>query len=342
VLGLTLAVAPALPAAEPAKTDKTVELLNASDGHAQELWKELNERFAARHNGDAPALQIRQTAGGWSSVLDGILTKKIEPDVVTLGLGTDVDALRRAGLLNADWEYRLPHRSTPYTSPIVILVPKGNPQKIRDWSDLARPEVQVVTGDPKRSRTAQFSYLAAYGAVLQRGGSEAEARELLTRIARQARILTPAAPAKPGETARTPESAANPILPQNEHEVLLNWEKEAIDIVEAAKGKVEIVYPPITIRTGPEVAVVDTVVDKHGTRAAAEAYLRFLFSDEGQEIIARHHLRPIRAAGLKPATTPLPRVEQFGLSDLTADGRALRERWFGERGLFEQARADKK
>jgi sulfate transport system substrate-binding protein len=276
-------------------------------------------------------------------VLDGILTKKIEPDVVTLGLGTDVDALRRAGLLNADWEYRLPHRSTPYTSPIVIVVPKGNPQKIKDWTDLARPEIQVVTGDPKRSRTAQFGYLAAYGSILQRGGSENEARELLTRLARQARIpaAAAAAPAAAAKPAETPESTATQLLPQNDHEALLNWEKEAIDLVEANKGKLEIVYPPITIRTGPEVAVLDTVVEKHGTRAQAEAYLRFLFSDEGQEIIARHHLRPIRPVGLK-SVEPLPRVEQFGLNDLTADGPALRERLFGERGLFEQARAEKK
>jgi sulfate transport system substrate-binding protein len=346
VLGLVLGSVLTLSAAEPAKSDKPVELLSAADSHGKELWQEINERFSAHHNGsNGPSIRIREAAGGWSAQLDAVVTKKLDADVVTLGLGTDVDAIHRAGLLANDWEYRLPHHSVPYTSPIVIVVPKGNPQHIKDWADLAKSDIQIVTGDPKKSRTAQFAFLGAYGSVLQRGGSDAEARELLSKLARQTRLPAPTPAAKPAENAapKAGEAAQAPnlLVPKADNEVTLIWEKEAIDAIEATKGKVEIVYPSITIRTGPEVAVIDANVDAKGTRSAAETYLRFLFSDEAQEIIAKNHYRPVRNAGLKSSVPALPRVEQFGLNDLARDGRALREKLFGENGLFDQARAKK-
>src|SRR5262245_3795391 len=302
-----------------------VELLNVSYDPTRELWQELNELFIARHKRETGQdLTINQSHGGSGAqaraVIDGL-----EADVVTLALGSDTDALRRHGLLADDWQERLPNHSLPYYSTIVFVVRKGNPERIRDWPDLVRPGIGVITPNPKTSGNGKLSFLAAWGSVVRRGGPEDDARTFVTKLYRNVPKLDTGARGSTITFAR-----------QKLGDVHLTWENEAHLEVAEAKGELEIVYPPISIRAEPFVAVVDGNVDRKGTREIAEAYLRFVYTDEAQEVLARHHYRPISETVFKKYANRFPKLDLFSIKVIARDWNDAQDRFFAEGGVFDQ------
>ncbi|MHA7600894.1 sulfate ABC transporter substrate-binding protein [Alicycliphilus sp. T452] len=266
----------------PAPAQQGVQFLNVSYDPTRELYAEYNQAFArhwkARTGQD---VQLRQSHGGSGkqarSIIDGI-----DADVATLALGGDVDALARHGLLAADWQKRLPHNSAPYTSTIVFLVKKGNPKGLKDWDDLARPGVQVITPNPRTSGGARWNYLAAWEFAKRRYGGDAQARDFVARLYKNVPVLDTGA-----------RGSTITFVQRGVGDVLLAWENEAfLALKEFGKDKFEIVVPSLSILAEPTVAVVDKVVDKKGTRALAEEYLKYLYSDEGQDIAGRNYYRP--------------------------------------------------
>lgn len=259
-----------------------LELLNVSYDPTRELYQEFDAAFVEAWRGKTgQTVSIRQSHGGSGSqarsVIDGL-----QADVVTLALAYDIDAIANAGLINAKWQERLGENSAPYTSTIVFLVRKGNPKGIRDWADLVKPGVSVITPNPKTSGGARWNYLAAWGyALRQPGGSEQSARMFLTQLFANVPVLDSGA-----------RGATNTFVQRGIGDALLAWENEAYLAVEEAKDQIEIVVPSVSILAEPPVTIVDTVVGKKGTRAVAEAYLQFLYTPEGQEIVAKHHYRP--------------------------------------------------
>ena len=314
--------------AVPTARGATVTLLNVSYDPTRELYKEINAAFA-RHwkakTGDD--VVIRQSHGGSGkqarAVIDGL-----QADMVTLALAYDIDAIAGRGkLLPNDWQTRLPANSTPYASTVVFVVRKGNPKGIRDWDDLIRSEVAVITPDPKTSGGARWNYLAAWAwAVTKPGGSEATARDYMVRLFRNVPVLD--------SGART---ATMTFVQRGIGDVLLAWENEAYLVVEQlGKGRFEIVRPSVSILAEPPVAVVDAVVDKRGTRAVAEAYLRFLYSEEGQKIGARHHYRPRLPVVARKHAARFPEMKLFAIDDAVFGGwRKVQEKHFGDNGIFD-------
>jgi sulfate/thiosulfate transport system substrate-binding protein len=249
-------------------------------------------------------------------------------DVVTLALAYDIDAIAEKGrLLPADWQKRLPHNSAPYTSTINFLVRKGNPKGIRDWDDLIKPGVAVVTPNPKTSGGARWNYLAAWGAALKRsGGSEAAAREFVTRLYQHVPVLDSGA-----------RGATTTFVQRGMGDVLLAWENEAfLAVKEFGADKLEIVSPPVSILAEPPVAVVDRVVRKHGTEAAARAYLEFLYSEEGQEIAARNFYRPRSEKAAARHADVFPRVDLFTIEALFGGWQKAQKTHFNDGGIFDQ------
>ncbi len=322
ILALMLAVFPAI--ARPA--DRAVTLLNVSYDPTRELYQEVNAAFAAQWKSrTGQEVTIQQSHGGSGkqarSVIDGL-----EADVVTLALAYDIDAIARAGLLPPAWQQRLPHNSTPYTSTIVFLVRKGNPKGIRDWDDLGKPGLSVITPNPKTSGGARWNYLAAWGSVLKRGGDEAQARALLARIFRNVPVLDTGAR---GSTVTFVERGIG--------DVLIAWENEALlSLKEFGAEKLEIVAPPRSIVAEPPVAVVDKVADRRGTRKLAESYLEFLYTAEGQAIAARNFYRPHDAAALATAKVSFPAIELFTIDELFGGWKKAQERHFAEGGEFDR------
>jgi sulfate transport system substrate-binding protein len=305
--------------------DSSLELLNVSYDPTRELWREINERFIPQYEQQTGThLDIRQSHGGSSAqaraVIDGL-----EADVVTLALWSDIDAIRQRGLIRDGWEDRLPERSLPYFSTIVFVVRHGNPKNIKDWADLVRPGVSVITPNPKTSGNGKLSFLAAWGAVLRRGGTAADARDYLIRLYQQVPVLDSGA-----------RGATTTFAQKGIGDVHLTWENEAYLEVAESKGELELVYPPASIRAEPYVTVVDANVDRKGTRAAAEAYLKFLYADEAQEILARHHYRPINPAILARHTAELPPLDLFPVSVVARDWGATQEQFFAEGAVFDQ------
>ena len=274
---LGLAAAQSLPAA-------TVKLLNVSYDPTRELYEDYNKAFAAYwrvKTGDI--VTVNQSHGGSGkqarSVIEGL-----EADVVTLALAYDIDALaKEGGLIPPSWQDRLPNRSTPYTSTIVFLVRKGNPKNIHDWSDLARPGISVITPSPKTSGGARWNYLAAWAwALKQPGGSEMSAEAFVRKLYHNVPVLDSGAR---GATVTFAERGIG--------DVLLAWENEAfLAVKESGADKFEIIAPSLSIVAEPPVSVVDQNIDQHGTRKVAEEYLKYLYSKEGQEIVAKHFYRP--------------------------------------------------
>ena len=288
---------------------ETVEILNVSYDPTRELYKEINAAFAAQEqkvSGKKPT--IKMSHGGSSSQARAVI-EGLEADVVTLAMWPDTDAVRRFGRIAAGWEERLPNRSVAYTSTIVFLVRKGNPKDIRDWPDLAKPGVEVITPNPKTSGNGKLSVFAIWGSVTQRGGSEEEALDLAARIYSQVPVLDTGA-----------RGSTTTFVRKQIGDVLLTWENEAHLAIDESKGAVEIVYPPISILADPPVAVVDAVTAKRGTREIADAYLRFLYTEEGQEIAAKHHYRPSDGAILERHRASFPDIQLFPVTALSPGG----------------------
>ncbi len=296
------------PESSPGTAVAPISILNVSYDPTRELYQEFNAAFATFWKGKTGQdVTVRQSHGGSGaqgrSVIDGL-----EADVVTLALAYDIDAVAKSAALSPDWQARLPQNSSPYTSTIVFLVRKGNPKEIKDWSDLVKPGVAVITPNPKTSGGARWNYLAAWGyALKQPGGSEATAKAFVTKLIANVPVLDSGA-----------RGATNTFVQRGIGDVLLAWENEAYLAIDEAKDKVDIVVPSLSILAEPPVAVVDRVVDKKGTRAVAEAYLQYLYTPEGQEIAAKNHYRPrdpqvaARYAGSFAQTTLFTIDEVFG------------------------------
>jgi sulfate/thiosulfate transport system substrate-binding protein len=302
-------------------------LLNVSYDPTRELYVAINAAFSKQWQAKTgKAVQIRQSHGG-SGAQARAVSDGLEADVVTLALAYDIDAVHKAGLItDAAWQKRLPLNSAPYTSTIVFLVRKGNPKAIKDWADLVKPGIGVITPNPKTSGGARWNYLAAweYG-KRQGGGNDAKAREFVTRLFRNVPVLDSGA-----------RGATTTFVQRGIGDVLLAWENEAYLAVAEGKGQVEIVVPSISILAEPPVAVVDKVVDKKGTRAAAEAYLQFLYSAEGQEIAARHHYRPRDQTVAAKYAGTFAQVKLFTIDEAFGGWQNAQKTHFADGGTFDQ------
>ena len=296
-------------------------LLNVSYDPTRELWREMNQEFIAdyeRRNG--VKLRIRQSHGGSSSqaraVIDGL-----PADVVTLALWNDTDAVRKAGLIDDGWEERL-NGGLPYSSTIVFVVRKGNPRNIRDWTDLSRDDVKVITPNPKTSGNGKLSMIAMFGWAV-RGGkmNEDDAKRYIGKVFKNVPVLDQGA-----------RGATMTFAQKKIGDVHLTWENEAYLEVQEANGELEIVYPSESVKAEPYVAVVDTVVRRKGTSDTAYEYMKFLFSDAGQMVIAKHYYRPAN----KDIPTPLPPFKMFTVKDLKTNWNDINNRFFAEGGLFDQ------
>jgi sulfate transport system substrate-binding protein len=303
-------------------------LLNVSYDPTRGLYQEINSAFVKKWKAESGQdIVIRQSHGGSGkqarAVIDGL-----EADIVTLALAYDIDEIaERSKLIDKDWQKRLPENSSPYTSTIVFVVRKGNPKGIKDWDDLVRPGVSVITPNPKTSGGARWNYLAAWGFELQRSnGDEAKAREFVTRLFKNVPVLDS------GARGSTTTFAQRGI-----GDVLLTWENEAfLAVEEFGKGKLDIVTPSRSILAEPPVAVVGKVVDKHETRAVAEAYLEFLYSPEGQEIAARHHYRPRLEAVATKYARQFAEVKLFTIDEVFGGWRKAQTTHFADKGIFDQ------
>jgi sulfate/thiosulfate-binding protein len=251
----------------------------------------------------------------------------LEADVVTLGLAYDIDAIAQSGLLPRAWQARLPDNSCPYTSTIVFLVRKGNPKGIHDWEDLARPGVAVITPNPKTSGGARWNYLAAWGYALRRpGGSEAAARDLVARIYHNVPVLDTGA-----------RGATITFVERGIGDVLIAWENEALLAArELGKDKLEIILPSSSILAEPPVAVVDKIAGRHGTKPVAQAYLEFLYTPEGQEIVARHYFRPRLKAVAEKHAAQFPRLNLFTIDQAFGGWAKAQAAHFADGGVFDQ------
>jgi sulfate/thiosulfate-binding protein len=303
-----------------------VTILNVSYDPTRELYREFDTAFAGYwKNKTGQTVTVRTSHGGSGSqaraVIDGL-----EADVVTLALAFDIDAIAAAGLTDKAWQQRLPNNSTPYTSTIVFLVRKGNPKNIRDWGDLVAPGIQVITPNPKTSGGAQWNYLAAwqYARTLP-GGSDATAREFVTRLYRNVPVLDAGA-----------RGSTNTFAQRGIGDVLLAWENEAYLAIAESKGGLEIVAPPASILAEPPVAVVDKVAARRGTTAVAHAYLEYLGSREGQEIAARYHYRPRDADVLGKYRASFADVKLFTIGEAFGGWQAASQVHFAGRGIFDQ------
>jgi sulfate/thiosulfate transport system substrate-binding protein len=312
--GLTLAPAAA----------HSQELLNVSYDPTRELWRDINANFIAQYAKEKGAtLIIKQSHGGSSTqaraVIDGL-----EADVVTLASYIDTDAIARRGLITGDWVKRLPGNSLPYYSTIVFVVRKGNPKGVKDWPDLAKPGIQVITPNPKTSGNGYLSFFSAWGSVVLRGGSRPQAVDFVTRLYQNVPVLDSGA-----------RGATTTFVQRGIGDVHLAWENEAHLEVREAKGELDLVYPPISIRAEPHVAVVDANVDRKKTRAAAESYLKYLYTDPGQEIIAKHFYRPASEAVLKKHAADFPAVKLFSVREIASDWLAAHKEFIGDGGVFD-------
>ena len=319
-----LLAAALLPAASGARAQE-VKLLNVSYDPTRELYQDFNAAFAKAWLAKTKqTVTVQQSHGGSGkqarSVIEGL-----EADVVTLALAYDVDAIAKAGLLPANWQTRLPHNSSPYTSTIVFLVRKGNPKKILDWADLARPGIAVITPNPKTSGGARWNYLAAWGWAAKKYGSDAKANEFVAKLYKNVPILDTGAR---GSTITFVERGIG--------DVLLAWENEALlAMKEMGAGKFDIVTPSVSILAEPPVALVDRYADKHKTAAAARAYLEYLYTPEGQEIAARHYFRPTLPAVAAKYAAQFPKIELFTVQAFGGWAK-VQPAHFGDGGLFDQ------
>jgi sulfate transport system substrate-binding protein len=320
-VALVIAAFPLLALAE-------VNLLNVSYDPTRELYQDFNASFARywqKKSGET--VVVKQSHGGSGkqarAVIDGL-----GADVVTLALAYDIDEIHdKAKLIPENWQTRLPHNSSPYTSTIVFLVRKGNPKHIRDWGDLVKPGVSIITPNPKTSGGARWNYLAAWGYALKlKGGNEAKAREFVTRLYKNVPVLDSGA-----------RGSTNTFVQRGLGDVLLAWENEAfLAVNELGKDKFEIVVPSVSILAEPPVTVVDKVVDKKGTRKVAEEYLKYLYSPEGQEIAAKNYYRPRDQKVAAKYAKAFPKVKLFTIDEVFGGWRKAQKTHFADGGVFDQ------
>ncbi|MBN9584726.1 MAG: sulfate ABC transporter substrate-binding protein [Afipia sp.] len=303
-----------------------ISLLNVSYDPTRELYVDFNKAFSAAYQKETgKSIEIKQSHGGSGSqarsVIDGL-----QADVVTLALAYDTDAIANKGLLSKDWQKKFADNSAPYTSTIVFLVRKGNPKGIKDWGDLVKPGVGVITPNPKTSGGARWNYLAAWGYGLKTLGSEDKAKAFVASLYKNVPVLDTGAR---GSTVTFVERGVG--------DVLLAWENEAfLALKEFGSDKFEIVAPPLSILAEPTVAVVDTVVEKKGTRAAAEAYLKFWYTKQGQEIAARNSYRPRDPEIAKKYEASFAKVNLFTIDDVFGGWTKAQKEHFAEGGIFDQ------
>jgi sulfate transport system substrate-binding protein len=305
-----------------------VSLLNVSYDPTRELYQEINASFAAFWEAKTKQkITIKQSHGGSGkqarAVIDGL-----EADVVTLALAYDIDEIAaRAKLLPSNWQSRLPQLSSPYTSTIVFLVRKGNPKNIRDWGDVVKPSIAVITPNPKTSGGARWNYLAAWGyALRQNGNNEAKAREFVTQLYKNVPVLDSGA-----------RGATTTFVERGIGDVLLAWENEAfLAVKELGPDKVQIVVPSVSILAQPPVAWVDNVVDKRGTRKVAQAYLEYLYTEKGQEIIGRNFYRPVDAKVAARFSTQFPKLTLLTVDELFGGWQKAQKTHFADGGVFDQ------
>ncbi len=304
-----------------------VTLLNVSYDPTRELYQDVNAAFAKHWQArTGKTVLVQQSHGGSSkqarAVLDGL-----EADVVTLALAYDIDAIAESGLLARDWQRRLPNNSAPYTSTIVFLVRRGNPKAIKDWGDLVKPGVEVITPNPKTSGGARWNYLAAWAWALKRpGASDATAEAFMGRLYRNVPVLDSGA-----------RGSTTTFVQRGIGDVLLAWENEAfLAVNKLGRDELEIVVPSLSILAEPSVAVVDAVVGRKQTRAVAQAYLEFLYTPEGQAIAAKHYYRPRLEAALAKAAVPFPKLELFTIDEVFGGWQKAQKEHFADGGIFDR------
>jgi len=307
---------------------KSVQLLNVSYDPTRELYQDINAAFTTYWKGKTgDDVTVRQSHGGSGkqarSVIDGL-----DADVVTLALAYDIDAIAdKAHLLPANWQTKLPHNSTPYSSTIVFLVRKGNPKKIKDWGDLIRPGISIITPNPKTSGGARWNYLAAWGWALQQpGGSDATAKAFVQKLFRNVPVLDAGA-----------RGATTTFVTRRIGDVLLSWENEAyLAKKELGPDDVEIVYPSVSILAEPPVAVVDKIASRKGNAAVAKAYLDFLYTPQAQDIIGKNYYRPIDPAAAAKYSAQLPKIQLFTIDKVFGGWKKVQKNHFDDGGIFDQ------
>jgi sulfate/thiosulfate transport system substrate-binding protein len=324
-IGLVLLAAMAI-AAKNHQPHAEIQLLNVSYDPTRELYREINQRFVERYERETGhRVVVRQSHGGSSRQARAVISGEQSADVVTLGLRSDIEALRKRGLVHDGWGSRLPNNSQPYYSTIVFVVRRGNPFGIHDWPDLVRlPSLEIVTPDPKSSGNGKLAALAAWGAIVSRGGSEAEARVYLTALYDHTSFLEPGA-----------RGAATAFAIEKLGDVHLTWENEALREVSESKGDLELVYPKVSILAEPVVAWVDANVVKNKTEVPARAYLEFLFTDAAQEIIAKYGYRPYKPDILKLHRDRFPELNLFPITAIAKDWEDAQQRFFADNGIIE-------
>lgn len=307
-------------------TAETVTLLNVSYDPTRELYQDYNAAFVKHYKTETGQdVTVKQSHGGSGkqarAVIDGL-----DADIVTLALAYDIDAIAdKGGLLGKDWNTKLPDNSAPYTSTIVFLVRKGNPKGIKNWDDLVKPGVKVIVPNPKTSGGARWAYLAAWGQVLVGGGDETKAKAYVTELYKHVPVLDSGA-----------RGSTTTFAQRNVGDVLLSWENEAyLALKEFGADKFEIVNPTVSILAEPPVAVVDKVVDKHGTRAVAEAYVKYLYSPEGQDIAGKNYYRPRAAEAAAKWAKNFAPIKLFTIDDKFGGWAKAQKTHFDDGGVFD-------
>jgi sulfate/thiosulfate-binding protein len=331
LIGTGLAVAACSSESNQNAKGGAVELLNVSYDPTRELYRDINQVFARRlqeQTGQTVTFNMSHGGSGKQSrsVIDGL-----QADVVTLALAYDIDAIARTrpNLLPANWQSRLPQNSSPYTSTIVFLVRAGNPKRIRDWNDLVRPGIQVITPNPKTSGGARWNFLAAWGFARRAGGSDAAAQQFVSRLFANVPVLDSGA-----------RGATTTFTERNIGDVLIAWENEALLAQrELGEGRFEIVVPSVSILAEPPVAVVDGNATRHGTADIARRYLEFLYTPEAQEIIARHFYRPRDAAVAQRHARTFPQIQMLTVDRDFGGWQAAQRRFFDDGGVFDTIQA---
>jgi len=310
------------------ENNKEVNLLNVSYDPTREMYQEFNKAFAKYwKEKTGVTVTIDQSHGGSGkqarSVIDGL-----EADVVTLALAYDIDAISKKGkLIDANWQKELQHNSSPYTSTFVFLVRKGNPKNIKDWDDLTKKGISVITPNPKTSGAARWNYLAAWAFANKKfTGDEKKVKEFVSKIIKNVPVFDTGA-----------RGSTNTFVQRKIGDVLIGWENEAILVnTNIAKGKYEIIYPSLSMLAEPPVAIVDRVVEKKGTKEVAKAYLEYLYSEEGQEIVAHHHFRPINEEVFAKYKKDFPDIDIVTIDEEFGGWDSAQKKHFEDGGTFDQ------